>query len=141
MRGNARQIAAKYRRIAQAIPKELGDAEKTTAQETLKVAQELSSGTHRARRGDHPYARRRPHPPAPPYLINIQTGQFLEGWKIQSLENPQSGKITHSVVNATRQAAFFTKKGTRTMIGRPIASDIDRSMPNVLWFITKLAPA
>lgn len=121
MRVTLAQAAAAIERKARAIATEARRAERQAAREALAEARKLSSGPYSARalaRLGHPYARRRPRPPLPASVINVQSGRFRAGWQVTGTGD----RLV--LVNASPAARWLTARGTRRMIGRPIAAAV-----------------
>ena len=123
MTGTAREIAAYLRGCAERLRARLNEAERENVQDVLATARLYSSGPYsRAdlRRLGHPYARRRPRPPLPPGIVNVQTGTFLAGWRVEGPDRDLASRV----VNETDRAEFM--RGTARMIRRPIAAAVER---------------
>lgn len=120
MRVQLAQAAAAIRRKAEAMAREVRNAERQAAREALSEARALSSGplTRGAlRRLGHPYARRAPRPPLPAHVVNVQSGRFRRAWRI-------AGTGDRLALVNTSAVARFLARGTRRMIARPIAAAI-----------------
>jgi len=73
----------------------------------------------------HPYAKRAPNPPHPPYLIHTQRGNFKARWYARVKRSGDD--FTIEVGNTARTRNGLTllpllEKGTKKMIPRPILS-------------------
>lgn len=93
------------------------------------TAQQMSSGPYsqaQLTRMGHPYARRRPRPPLAAYIINIQSGRFRAGWRVQG-PREESGNLVGRIMNAVPYGAFLDA-GTRLMIARPIVQAITKHL-------------
>lgn len=62
----------------------------------------------------HPYARRRPRPPLPEYLVSRQSGEFHAGWVVEGLE------LGHYRVANYSSRASLVLGGTRETVARPV---------------------
>lgn len=123
--GSPQQIALLLRRKALQFEQAVRQAEKEAAAEALQIARDLSSGPYsraQLRQMGHPYATRRPRPPADPAQVNVQSGQFLAGWRVSGPRRTVHGLTTRLVNNS--RAARLLLGGTRRMIARPIVERI-----------------
>lgn len=125
MRGNPQQVAAEIRIRAAALGPALRRAETESVKEAQKIAISLSKGAYSslelARMG-HPYAKRRPRPPADPGIINKQTGQFLGGWR-RKTGNWSGGTLFSSAFNISLHAKLLEAAPKRSsQIARPLPS-------------------
>lgn len=95
-----------------------------TIKEAQGMAKGLSQGTYKtvtlAEMG-HPYASRRPRPPDDPAIINLQTGDFMRGWRRRT-GNWSSGSLSCFVFNVSAHAALLEKAGGpgSLQIARPL---------------------
>lgn len=118
------QGANQLRRRARRIVTELAKAEAGTADIGVAIARDMSSGTFSTRQlaaMGSPYARRHggmgvPH--GDPGVINEQTGAFYRRW-FPIKDKRFTNVIFNAVVNDSPIAGYL-KRGTRTMIDRPI---------------------
>jgi hypothetical protein len=74
----------------------------------------------------HPYAKRAPHPPQDPGIINRQSGTFLRSWRSSGLEYTLEG-LGIRVFNEAPYADYLDK-GTSLMILRPIIDRLDEEL-------------
>ena len=119
--GSPRVIAAVLRRRALQLEREVREAERQAGQRGLEIARQLSGGSFsraQLRAMGHPYAARRPRPPADPAIVNRQTGRFQAAWKLQGPRKTAKGLVTKLVNNAPQAGAL--DRGTARMIARPI---------------------
>lgn len=119
MRVALAQAAQALQRKAEATIRQVRAAEQRAAYEALQEARKLSSGPFSAgmlRAMGHPYSRRRPRPPLPAHVINVQSGRFRRAWRIAGAGDRLR------IVNASPAARFLSAGGTRRMIGRPVAA-------------------
>lgn len=117
MRVSLAQAAQALQRKADAAIREVRRANEQASYEALLEARKLSSGpfSSRALRAmGHPYARRRPRPPLPAHVINVQSGRFRRAWRIAG-----HGDALR-LVNDTPYGRGFAR-GTARMIARPIS--------------------
>lgn len=117
MRVTLERAAQAIDRKARAVVAETRRAEQEALADGLKEARRLSSGAYSARQlraMGHPYARRRGGGGLPGQVINVQTGAFRAGWRIQG----------RRLVNTRGAARWLMARGTRTMIGRPIQAAV-----------------
>lgn len=125
MRVPLAQASAVLRRKAEAIRARTRDAEADNAQRLLNVARAYSSGpfsTATLRRMGHPYARRNPRPPGNPAVVNVQSGRFRQSWRL--VKTPSGWRVE----NLAPYAKYFSDRGTRRMIRRPILRGIGQAM-------------
>lgn len=116
-----REVGDALRKKATELAREVARAEQDSAQDALRIARELSSGTlstRQQRAMGHPYSRRRPQLRHSAFVVNRQSGRFRAGWRIQ-----RAGNVTR-LVNDSPEAKFMTAQGTKRMIGRPIQEAI-----------------
>lgn len=119
---NAGNLAARMQKRAKAISDEAMKAERQNLEAAKGYAELLSSGGfHRTKSGDPPYSRQNPHPPAPPAIVNVQTGLLRRSW--QTRLQQAAGKISGSLFNTAPYAGFFNGQPTARMIGRPILQE------------------
>ncbi|SRR6266511_3332041 len=103
----------------------------------------LSGGPYSAaalRAMGHPYSRRRPHPPAAPYIVNVQSGQFRRSWRVKA--RMQGGDL-EIIVDNTAPYARYLFDGTSRMIARPIRERVAAEVREWLgrWLSGRLAAA
>lgn len=117
---NAGNLALRMKHSSRAVSDELLKAERQNAQDAMKQAVNYSSGAfYRPGRGKgRPYSRRTPHPPAPAYIVNVQSGAFRRSWKARTVAR-RSG-TTSTLYNTAGHSGNFTGAPTKYMIGRPI---------------------
>ena len=111
--------------------KHLKAAELRTAQFMYDQAKILSSGPLSQRqitKMGHGYAKAHPDPPLPASIINEQTGEFKEGWRIEMFYDSTDGGVMGRLVNDTRHADLIEAGGTSRsrMIARPIQSIVEK---------------
>lgn len=126
MKVTPQQAAVLLRRRAQALDAALRQAEKENLQEALRIARKLSSGTissAQLRAMGHPY-RLGGSPPAPPEIINAQSGRFRDSWRATGPFATRGGLVSRLVNTAPWAAWLFG--GTARMIARPIGAAIQR---------------
>ena len=73
----------------------------------------------------HPYARRRPFPPHPPWLIHTQRGNFLKRWYARTFQRGDDFGFELGNTARTRNGRTLLpllEGGTKKMIPRPILS-------------------
>lgn len=131
MRGTPQQVAAEIKRRAQALAVELRKAEMISIAAVQSEAKRLSKGsfsTEALNRMGNPYARRRPRPPADPAMINLQTGDFLRGWR-RKTGTWRGGVLTCTAFNISPHAELLEKGGTSSslMIARPLVQRVLQS--------------
>lgn len=118
------KVALRFRKRAQAVGPEIERA----MRETVKSAKEAAVGFSSARAYNpkrdktHPYSRRRPHPPLPPFIINAQSGQLRRSWRTR-VQRTSRG-VTGTLYNTAPHAGAFSGQPTRTMIARPILQEV-----------------
>jgi hypothetical protein len=125
IKGPPALIAARLRRIARRFEHWVREAERESAYEALRLAREFSSGpfsTALLRKMGHPYARRKPNPPQDPAIINRQSGDFINAWRVSGPRQTTTGLKT-KLINDVRYAIYL-QNGTETMIERPIREKI-----------------
>ena len=132
---NAGALAARLRRKASSfIPLQVG-AMRAATNDVLHEARRLSGRTYattaKLRAMGHPYARagrgggfgRRLRGgaglPAPPFVLNLQTGRLHGLWR--TLVRRGMGVVTGTVYNLAAYSRFM--RGTRKMIERPILQE------------------
>jgi hypothetical protein len=123
--GNPEQISFAFRRMANTLEGYVREAEKASGQYALEEARRLSMGTYSSamlRALGFPYSRRRPRPPQDPAIINMQSGQFLFGWRLRA-PRVDGGVMRTRLVNVAPHAKFLPH-GTRKMIARPFEKRI-----------------
>lgn len=109
-------------RLAADLERAGRDALSDALTETLSNARRASSGfTSPAdlRRMGHPYARRHGRTLLDPFVINAQSGKFLQAWA-RSGPQEERGALTGLVTNSDPKGELLGR-GTRTMLGRPLA--------------------
>lgn len=119
MKLTARQIAAGLREAARRLPENVRQAEAASGEDLLRACIAHSSGTHTAaalRALDHPYARRHGAPQLDPDEVNVEGGEFRQGWRLSGPE-PIPGGTRTTVLNLDPKARFFVH-GTTTMFAR-----------------------
>ena len=117
MRVSLAQAAAVLQRKAEATVREVRRANEVASYEALQEARKLSSGPFSSRQlaaMGHPYARRRPRPPLPAHIINVQSGRFRRAWRI-------AGHGDALRIENTDPKGRRFRRGTLRMIARPIA--------------------
>lgn len=125
---NSEHLALLWQQRISAFRREAFEAERESAQEAKRLAEHYSSGPYSQAtltRMGHPYARRAPSPPLPPYFMNRQSGQFFSGWRwylLVSGDTISSGIWNHS------EHGKFLEWGTRLMIERPILEQVEKEM-------------
>lgn len=110
-------------RLANQIEQAARAAMSDALQVTLIEAKRLSSGFETRkdhRRNDYPYARHhgRVKPPHDPFLINAQSGRFLQSWERQEPRD-EGGKLSGVVTNSDPKGELLGR-GTRLMLARPL---------------------
>lgn len=120
---NGNRLSAKYRVLARSIK---ADTVSQTRREMARVkdlAVLYSSGTAYkiGRDKGYPYSRSNPHPPAPPYIINVQSGKFRKSWFVRESLSA-TGAITWRLYNTRAYSGYMT--GTSRMIERPILKKV-----------------
>lgn len=91
---------------------------------------ELSSGTMsigQLKDLDHPYARRHGMSLLPPEVINTNSGEFLESWKLGEVETTNK-KVTGDITNNSRVADYLTQpdgSDKSNMNVRPIDKSVE----------------
>lgn len=118
MTRDPKKLIARWRKRAALVTPEMMEAERENLQTMKKEAIRLSSATaFRLPNSDHPYSTRDPHPPIPPYWINIQSaGGFVTKWRVRLIKTPSGA--TGSLWNTAPYAKYML--GTSRMIQRPI---------------------
>jgi hypothetical protein len=120
----AQEAGAILRRRAQALDREVREAERDALQYAVKTAEKLSSGpltTAALRAMGHPY-RIGGSPPQNPAIINVQTGLFRSSWQVNGPHDARGGLV--SKLTNTAPYAGFLFAGTARMIMRPILQAI-----------------
>lgn len=115
-------LAATMRRRVNRLPVKFAAADLRTAQKAKELARTFTSAPRMSRteKKSHPYARRSPHPPLPPYMVHRESGRLEAGWKVR-----QTGKVT-VLYNDAAIAGFFNGQPTKTMMGRPVVQEVAR---------------
>jgi hypothetical protein len=125
MRGTPAQVAAEIGRRAAALKPALRDAERLTLLDIQAEAKRLSRGVYKtetlAKMG-HPYAKRKPRPPADAGIINLQKGDLLRGWR-RKTGNWSGGTLFSSVFNISAHGALVEA------MGKPGSPTIARPLP------------
>jgi hypothetical protein len=126
MKVTAQEAGAILRRRAQALDREVREAEKDALSYAVKTAEKLSSGpltTAALRAMGHPY-RIGGSPPANPAIINVQkaSGGFRDSWQTEGPRKQGAGLV--SKLTNTAPYARFLFAGTSRMIMRPILDSI-----------------
>lgn len=118
MTRDPKKLIARCRKRAALITPEMMKAERDNLEIMKREAIRLSSATaFKLPNKDHPYSTRNPHPPLPPYWINIQSaGGFATKWRVRLIKTPSGS--TGSLWNAAPYAKYML--GTSRMIQRPI---------------------
>lgn len=114
MRGSPQEVAAEIRRRAAALPRAIRAAEMETIKAVQDTAKQFSRGgysTLALTRMGHPYAKRRPRPPADPGIINYQTGNFYRGWRRRT-GGWSGGTLFSYVFNVSREGQLLQAGGT-----------------------------
>jgi len=117
---SAQEAGAILRRRAQALDREVREAEKDALQYAVKTAEKLSSGpltSATLRTMGHPY-RIGGSPPQNPAVVNAQSGQFRGAWRVNGPHAARGGLV--SEITNTVPYARFLFAGTARMIMRPI---------------------
>lgn len=102
--------------------------EAETEAQAYRIADRLSSGPYSLadlRRMGHPYARRRPRPPLPPGVINVQSGLFRRSWHVEA--HLRGARMEVSIENRAPYARYLLE-GTRRMIPRPYEEALRREL-------------
>lgn len=123
--GSPETISFAFRRMKDTLEGYVRDAEKASGQYALEEARRLSMGTYSTamlRALGHPYARARPRPPQDPAIINMQSGEFLFGWRLRA-PRVDGGVMRTRLVNIAPHAKFLPH-GTKKMIARPFEKRI-----------------
>lgn len=122
------QAAGILRQGARNLERNLLRAEAESAAEGVLIAKLLSSGPYPQSvltAMGHPYARRRPRPPMPPYIINRQTtaagaASFFSAWRWDGPEKKR-GRVETRILNDTPYGVYLENEKDRgPMIRRPI---------------------
>lgn len=110
--------------------------EEAVGAEGARIARRLSSGPYTSamlRAMGHPYSRRAPHPPAPPSIINVQSGLFARSWRIAARVR---GLTLNVEIENTAPYARYLLRGTTRMIERPyeraLREDLVRAIPHIV---------
>lgn len=121
---NAGNLALRFRRRREALPGEVDRALRDTLTSAKAAAIGFSSAkAYRPKRDKtHPYARRAPHPPLPPFLVNVQSGRFRSSWKTRLSKSGKGYRAT--LYNTAPYSGSFNGEPTRTMIARPILAHV-----------------
>jgi hypothetical protein len=129
---NPSQAAREIRRRGVALKRALRRAETASLAEAKAFAVTLSSGPYRPktlRQMGRPYAKRAPHPPLPPFFINVNSGLLRRSWRSRT-GSWNGGSLTSTLYNVAPEATYFDENaypgGTRAMIARPIQDYIRR---------------
>lgn len=118
-----------FERLARTFERFSADAHDHVADEALVIARAVSSGPYTAlmlRRMGHPYARTRGNPPRPLGVINVQSGNFRNMWRLSPRSITRGGYRTR-LENASLYAGFLAQ-GTNRMIARPFPALIRRRL-------------
>jgi hypothetical protein len=123
-----------FRRLADQLETEVLAAENQALNEAYRIAVLISNGPYDARalaRMGHPYAKRNPRPPLPPYIINRQTGRFEESWKINPPRRTSKGFVS-SIENTAPYAGMLMQPGPKApYIRRPFDDYLRRQMGRI----------
>lgn len=122
------KAAQYFRGLHARIIAEVSKAEEETIKDALFISRAYSRGrysTEQLRKMGHPYAVRRPAPPANPAIINLQTGELLQEWLTIS-PRIVSGEIVTTLKNNAPYAKYMW--GTKRMISRPIIDTISAKL-------------
>jgi hypothetical protein len=130
-----KNLAAQQRRRNGRFVELQRGAMRASTEDLLKEARNLSSRRYMSlkemRRAGHPYARlrfakrlktERRGLPAPPFVINYQSGKFFEGWRTLVREGGKT--FTGTLYNIVHYSKFMNR--TRYMIKRPILTEAAR---------------
>jgi len=120
MRGSPSQCGRELMQRRKETQKLCKAAMKTEIAAAKKFAMSMSKGAYSSlqlARMNHPYATRNPRPPAPPQLINRQSGAFLNAFRVSSTLT--ASRMVATLVNTSPEAKFLVS-GTKNMIARPI---------------------
>jgi len=124
---NAHQVGVYVRERAGRINWELNRAMEATANQMIRRARKLSSGTvsyEMMRRMGHPYRKGGPNP-LNPAIINAHRGKFRAGWKkrvFTSAARTGGEGVTIKLWNDADAAKYM--RGTKRMVHRPIIRQI-----------------
>lgn len=121
------QASIRLARMAAGMQKEVRASEKRVLRYALDRARQMSSGPYSARQlaqMGHPYARRRPRPPADPAVLNVSqrrgTENLREQWRVRGPYNSGSGLRSYLMNLASYAGYVMAPGGTDRMIPRPI---------------------
>jgi len=129
---NATDLARRNHWRAQRVRDTLKASVAHNAEVMLAEARKLSGLTDHsladlARMG-HPYAKRRPNPPHPPYMIHKQRGNFYKRWYAKQFRRGDDfGFELGNTARTSRGRALLPllQNGTRKMIPRPILTQLN----------------
>jgi len=124
MRGTPEEIAKEIRKRANALRTEAEAGIKEMAAVTMAQAKKDSLGPYTTPmlvRMGHPYAKRDPRPPMPPFYINIQTGNLYRSWQKRygASAGAYQGTILATVFNTSPEAGWL-ERGNGPSIKRPL---------------------
>ena len=121
---------AHFSRAATALVRTVLSAEAQTVREANAAAVQAASGPHstaQLKAAGHPYARRAPNPAFDAAIVNVQSGRFRAAFRALA-SRLVSGVVKSSVVNNSPEARFLTGQPTRYMVGRALASRVQRTV-------------
>lgn len=126
---NADKCALTIEVAAQRVPDRVVEALKDNAklifQKSKQFTQRRFHSLEDLRKMGHPYAKRHPHPPIQPHIINRQTGNLHRNWRWNWSRTPDGAVAT--VFNNAFNAPFMRdERGTLTMIARPVRAEAIR---------------
>lgn len=120
METNAADLARQNHWRAQRVRTTLHEANKLNAKLLKQKARENASLTDHSLRDlarmGHPYAKRAPNPPHPPWLIHKQTGKYLAGFYSRTGRRGETWFIEFG--NNAEPVAGYLEDGTTKMIAR-----------------------
>jgi hypothetical protein len=126
--GNASQMAARWRKRADSLPRAMAVANKHVVDQTYIVAIKLSMGpeTYAAlRKAGYPYAVRNPTSQSSE-IINVHDGSVLGGWSVRQSAYGGSLNVNMRVFNSSPWMNYLigVSRPKSTMIRRPIDTAI-----------------
>jgi hypothetical protein len=95
-------------------------AERESCADARRVAIKYASGPIKQAQltaMGHPYSRRRPRPPLPTFIVNVQSGRFRGSFSVK--QQDVAGETWTNLLNSSPEWAFL-RAGTSRMLRRPL---------------------